>query len=123
MGTPASAIQVRPMLAQIVAPEVFVPELGHHLVPRGGITQHRRRDPPAPGSGEQPRIAAAVRRRNPPQDQIVELLDQRHGSRALFFGALVHQPTGSSGRLPAHGPGPLGLVDVLDPAARDFWRS
>src|SRR5690606_619179 len=107
----------QPGVPEIVAPEVLVTELGHHLVPVRGITQHRSGDPPAPWSFEQPCVRIVVERSNASLHQLTDLRNERNRAGALALGPLVNKPSWTCGRLAAHGPRPRPGVDIPNPAS------
>src|SRR5262249_15232923 len=76
-----------------------------------------RGDPPTARAGEQPCVRITIDGRDALLHHLVNLRDQRHGSRPLALGAFVDQSAGGSRGLAPDVPRPVRGVDIADPAA------
>jgi len=91
---------------------MLIAQAGDHLVPMGGITQHRRGDPAAAWAGEQAGHRVTGDGIQPRVDKRADFLDQRDGTGALALGAFVDETTRAWSCLPPNRSGPAAAVDV-----------
>jgi hypothetical protein len=89
MGTAGICHPRQSGVAQAVAAEVFVAELGDDLVPVSGVPQDRGADSSATGSGEQASIGVSVGGGDSTLDEFVHFRDEWNDACAFAFGGLV----------------------------------
>ena len=101
----------QPSVAQVMPPEMLVPEASHHLIPMGRVAKDSRGDPAAAGAGEQAPVIVA-HHVQAGRDQLARLLDNRHLAGPLALCRFVDQATRAGRGLTADGPDPPGTVDI-----------
>ncbi|GJF23755.1 hypothetical protein SHO565_43190 [Streptomyces sp. HO565] len=107
-------------MAQVVAAQVFVAELGDDVVPVGGVAQDCGGDASAARAGEQAGVGIGADGQDALGDEGADLLDDGNLAGSFALGALVDQSAGGGGGLPPDGPDPLVGVEVPDPASGDL---
>jgi hypothetical protein len=110
----------RASVAQVVAAQMFVAELGDDLVPVGGVVEHGRGDPTAARSGEDPCRWVVVNRIEALFYQWTDLFNERDGASPFALRAFVNQPAWIWCGLPRDRPGPGIAIDIGISDAGDF---
>lgn len=102
----------QPGVAQVVAAQVLIAQAGDHLVPIGGIPQHRRGNPAAAGAGREACCGVTANGVKAFLDERSDFCNQRDGAGSLSFGASVDEAAKAGRGLSPDGPGPGGAIDV-----------
>lgn len=81
-------------VAQVVAAQMLVAQVGDDLVPVGCVAKHGRGDSTAARPGEDPRRWVIVNSMEALFDQWTDLFNERDGAGPLAFSAFVDDPPG-----------------------------
>jgi hypothetical protein len=107
-------------VAQVVAAQMLVAQVGDDLVPVRRVAEHGRGDSTAARPGEDPRRWVIVNSMEALFDQWTGLFNERDGAGPLAFSAFVDDPTWAGCGLPPDRPGPGVAVNVGAPDAGHF---
>ena len=107
-------------VAEVVTTQMLVAELSDDLVPVGGVPQHRRGDPAAAWTREDPSRVVMADRVQPRLNERADFFNERDSAGPLAFRSLVDEPARAWCGLPPNRPGPGLAVNVGAPDAGHF---